>query len=360
MKRKIILVDDNITTLTIGKDALSPYYEVFTVPSGEKLFKILASVIPDLILLDIEMPEMDGYEVIKVLKAEKRTEDIPVIFLTAKGDQGSELQGFDLGAIDYISKPFSTPLLLKRIEVHLLVASQKKQLELYNTDLQKMVEEKTKTVIELQNAVFRLLSEVVEYRDDNTGNHIMRTQKYYSILLEGLIRDKVYAEEVSKWDKELVILSSQLHDIGKVGIRDSILLKPARLTPEEFDIMQQHAVIGANIIERIEKSTSERKFIKHAKLMAGTHHEKWDGSGYPIGLTESSIPLQGRIMAVVDVYDALISDRPYKPPFTHEKAVEIIKESSGSHFDPLIVKVFLKVADEMKTVLTDASKPKTP
>jgi putative two-component system response regulator len=360
MKRKIILVDDNITTLTIGKDALSPYYEVFTVPSGEKLFKILASVIPDLILLDIEMPEMDGYEVIRVLKAEKRTEDIPVVFLTAKGDQGSELQGFDLGAIDYISKPFSTPLLLKRIEVHLLVASQKKQLELYNTDLQKMVEEKTKTVIELQNAVFRLLSEVVEYRDDNTGNHIMRTQKYYSILLEGLIRDKVYAEEVSKWDKELVILSSQLHDIGKVGIRDNILLKPARLTPEEFDIMQQHAVIGANIIERIEKSTSERKFIKHAKLMAGTHHEKWDGSGYPIGLTESSIPLQGRIMAVVDVYDALISDRPYKPPFTHEKAVEIIKESSGSHFDPLIVNVFLKVADEMKAVLTDAPKLKAP
>ncbi|MDR2401731.1 MAG: response regulator [Deferribacteraceae bacterium] len=358
MKQKIILVDDNITTLTIGKDALSPYYEVFTVPSGEKLFKILSSVIPDLILLDIEMPEMDGYEVIKVLKGDKRTQDIPIIFLTAKGDQGSELQGFDLGAIDYISKPFSTPLLLKRIEVHLLVASQKKQLELYNTDLQKMVGEKTKTVTELQNAVFRILSEVVEYRDDNTGNHITRTQKFYSILLNALIENKVYTDEVSKWDTELVIMSSQLHDVGKVGIRDSILLKPARLTPEEFDIMQQHAVIGANLIERIEKSTSERKFIKHAKLMAGTHHEKWDGSGYPIGLSETSIPLQGRIMAVVDVYDALISERPYKPPIPHENAMEIIKESSGTHFDPRIVEVFLKVADKIEDVLKDAAKQK--
>jgi putative two-component system response regulator len=359
MKQKIILVDDNITTLTIGKDALSPYYEVFTVPSGEKLLKILRSILPDIILLDIEMPEMDGYEVIKILKADKRTADIPVIFLTAKGDQGSELHGFDLGAIDYIAKPFSTPLLLKRIEVHLLVASQKKQLELYNTDLQKMVEEKTNAVIELQNAVFRLLSEVVEYRDDNTGNHTMRTQRFYSILLNGLIKYDVYTADISKWDTELVILSSQLHDVGKIGIPDNILLKPGKLTPDEFDKMQQHAVIGSKIIEKIEKSTSERKFIKHAKLMAGTHHEKWDGSGYPIGLSEISIPLEGRIMAVVDVYDALISARPYKPPFSHEQAVEIIEDGGGSHFDPRITDVFLKVSDEMNVVLKDAYKPKT-
>jgi putative two-component system response regulator len=223
-----------------------------------------------------------------------------------------------------------------------------------------MVEEKTKTVIELQNAVFRLLSEVVEYRDDNTGDHTMRTQKFYNILLNGLIENNVYAEEIAKWDTDLVILSSQLHDIGKIGIRDSILLKPARLTAEEFDVMQQHAVIGANIIEKIEKSTSERKFIKHAKLMAGTHHERWDGTGYPIGLAENSIPLQGRIMAVVDVYDALISERPYKPPIPHEEAVRIIKESSGTHFDPQVVGVFLKVADKIKVVLKDASKPKAP
>jgi putative two-component system response regulator len=359
MKQKIILVDDNITTLTIGKDALSPYYEVFTVPSGEKLLKILRSILPDIILLDIEMPEMDGYEVIKILKADKRTADIPVIFLTAKGDQGSELHGFDLGAIDYIAKPFSTPLLLKRIEVHLLVASQKKQLELYNTDLQKMVEEKTNAVIELQNAVFRLLSEVVEYRDDNTGNHTMRTQRFYSILLNGLIKYDVYATDITKWDTELVILSSQLHDVGKIGIPDHILLKPGKLTPDEFDKMQQHTVIGSKIIEKIEKSTSERKFIKHAKLMAGTHHERWDGSGYPIGLSEISIPLEGRIMAVVDVYDALISARPYKPPFPHEQAVKIIEDGGGAHFDPRITEVFLKVSDEMNVVLKNAYKPKT-
>jgi putative two-component system response regulator len=182
---------------------------------------------------------------------------------------------------------------------------------------------------------------------------------FYSILLNGLIKYDVYAADISKWDRELVILSSQLHDVGKIGIPDHILLKPGKLTPEEFDKMQQHAVIGSKIIEKIEKSTSERKFIKHAKLMAGTHHEKWDGSGYPIGLSEISIPLEGRIMAVVDVYDALISARPYKQPFSHEQAVEIIEDGGGAHFDPRITDVFLKVSDEMNVVLKDAYKPKT-
>ncbi|MDR2704963.1 MAG: response regulator [Planctomycetaceae bacterium] len=347
-KQKILLVDDNITNLTTGKNALANHYDVFTTPSAEKMFKILEKITPDMILLDVEMPEMNGYEVIKILKGHRKTASIPVIFLTARNDPESELEGLSLGAIDYVTKPFSPPLLLKRIEVHLLVESQRQQLMTYNNNLQRLVEEKTQTVLELQNAVFDLLAEVVEYRDDVTGGHVGRTQQYVRILLNGLLQNRVYSEEIESWDLRLVILSSLLHDVGKVAIRDSILLKPSRLTAEEFEEMQNHTIFGAKIIGKIEKNTSERKFIKHAKLMAATHHEWWDGTGYPTGLEGTSIPLQGRLMAIVDVYDALVSRRPYKNAMSHEQAIEIIEYGNGSHFDPAIVEVFLKIADEFK------------
>ncbi|UQZ87793.1 two-component system response regulator [Deltaproteobacteria bacterium Smac51] len=345
---KIMLVDDNITNLTMGKSALAPHYDVFTIPSGEKLLKVLERTTADLILLDVEMPEMDGYQVIRILKSSPGTADIPVIFLTARTDMGSELEGLSLGAIDYITKPFSPPLLLKRLEVHLLVEAQRRQLQNYNNNLQCMVEEKTRAVLGLQRAVFDLLSEVVEYRDDVTGGHISRTRKYFLILLNGLAGGRVYASEVASWDFELMVLSSQLHDIGKVAIRDSILQKPGPLTAEEFEEMKKHTVYGPKIIEKIEKNTSERNFISHAKNMAASHHEKWDGSGYPLGLTGLGIPLPGRLMAIVDVYDALISRRPYKEPLGHGQAVNIIRCGSGSHFDPALVEVFLNVAEEIR------------
>ena len=349
-RKKVMLVDDNITNLSMGKSALCAHYDVYTVPSGEKLFKILGSITPDIILLDVEMPEMNGYEVIKILKADQYTAPIPVIFLTAKNDMDSELKGLSLGAIDYIAKPFSVPLLLKRVEVHLLVESQKRQLREYNTNLQKMVEEKTQTVLELQNAVFDLLTEVVEYRDDETGVHVSRTRGYYEVMVDALLSDSSYRDEVLSWDIRLVVLSSQLHDIGKVAIRDSILLKPDKLTESEFEEMKRHTLYGGAIIERIERNTPERGFIDHAKIMAMTHHERWDGRGYPAGLAGTDIPLQGRIMALVDVYDALISKRPYKQPYTHEEAVHIIKDEAGRQFDPELVRVFLNVLPKLVEV----------
>lgn len=344
------MVDDNITNLSMGKSALCAHYDVYTVPSGEKLFKILGYITPDIILLDVEMPEMNGYEVIKILKANQHTAPIPIIFLTAKNDMDSELKGLSLGAIDYIAKPFSVPLLLKRVEVHLLMESQKRQLREYNTNLQKMVEEKTQTVLELQNAVFDLLTEVVEYRDDETGGHVSRTRGYYQVMMDALLADSLYRDEVLTWDIRLVVLSSQLHDIGKVAIRDNILLKPGKLTESEFEEMKRHTLYGGAIIERIERNTPERGFIDHAKIMAMTHHERWDGRGYPAGLSGTDIPLQGRIMALVDVYDALISKRPYKQPYTHEEAVQIIVEESGRQFDPELVRVFLNVLPKLVEV----------
>ncbi|MDR0704598.1 MAG: response regulator [Planctomycetaceae bacterium] len=356
--KTVLLVDDDLTNLVNAKNVLGKHFEVFTIPSGEKLFKILERVTPDIILLDVEMPEMNGYEVIKNLKSNPKTADIPVIFLTARIDIGSELEGLTLGAVDYITKPFAPSLLLKRVENHLLTESQKRLLQIqnerisnYNINLHQMVEAKTQTVRELQNAIFDILAEVIEYRDDETGGHINRTQQYFRILLDGLQNNRSYQDEIAEWDWPLLILSSQLHDIGKIAISDAILLKPAKLTPEEFEIMQTHTVLGGEIIERIEKNTTDHLFIQYAKLMALTHHEKWDGSGYPHKLSGTDIPLQGRLMAVVDVYDALVSKRPYKIPFTHEKAVQIICESNGTHFDPAIIDIFCSVADKIEQAI---------
>ena len=338
---KIIMIDDNITNLTVAKNTLSGKYDVYTAPSGKKLFVLLEKLTPDLILLDIEMPEMSGYEVIEVLKNDKKTAGIPVIFLTADIDPKSEIQGLNLGAIDYITKPFSQELLLKRIELHLLVESQRKELQNYNLNLEGMVEKKTKTVFELQSAILKTVAELVESRDNVTGGHIERTQSYLGKFVNFLLENNVYTGELSSWDINLFVMSSQLHDVGKISIKDNILMKPGKLTVEEFDEMKKHTVYGRDIIEKIEASTPESAFLKHAKVLAGSHHEKWDGSGYPFGLKGEDIPLEGRLMAIIDVYDALTNDRPYKKAFTHKDSIEIIRSGKGTHFDPYLTEIFL-------------------
>jgi putative two-component system response regulator len=347
---KLILVDDNPANLRTGKNVLSEKYEVYTAPSAAKLFDLLKDIKPAMILLDIEMPEMNGYEAIKILKAGEDTKEIPVIFLTGKTDTENELEGLDLGAIDYITKPFVPPLLLKRIEVHLLVEAQKKTLEVqqkelknFNDNLQKMVDDKTKTVLELQDAILKTVADLVESRDDITGGHIERTQRGVGLLIDALREHPEYGKEIAEWDLKLLLQSSQLHDVGKIAISDRILQKPGRLDSGEFEEMKKHAAFGVQIIEKIEASTSASDFLKYAKIFAGTHHEKWDGSGYPRGLKGGEIPIQGRIMALADVYDALVSERPYKKPFSHAEAVKIIQNSRGTHFDPALADIFVAV-----------------
>ena len=349
-RKTIFLVDDDITNLTIGDNILSEFYNVFTLNSAKLLFKMLEKHIPDLILLDVEMPEMNGYETIKLLKEKEKTGHIPVIFLTAKSDSENELEGLSLGAIDYIIKPFSPPLLLKRIEVHLLVESQKKELINFNNNLQEMVETKTKTVIELQNAILRTMAELVECRDDITGGHIERTQSYLGVLLDALLEHGLYKEEISSWNLNLVLQSTQLHDVGKIIIKDYILQKPGKLTEEEYEKIKEHTTFGEEIIERIKKNTTEQTFLDYAKVFAGSHHEKWNGTGYPRGLKGAEIPLLGRIMAIADVYDALVSDRPYKKALTNEEAIKIIIESKATHFDPDIAELFLGVSGKFNEI----------
>jgi putative two-component system response regulator len=352
-RKKIMLVDDNLANLTVGKNMLKDQYEVFAIPSAAKLFEFLEHVLPDLILLDIEMPVMDGYEAIGKLKSDSRYADIPVIFLTSKTDEGSELEGLELGAIDYVIKPFSAPLLQKRIENHVLMAKQKKDLLEFNENLQMIIFNKTLQIMELQNAVLSTVAEMVEFRDANTGGHVDRTQKYLKLLVDRMIEKKVYESESREWDLAFLIPSAQLHDVGKISISDVILNKPGKLTDEEFRIMKEHPTIGVNAIKRIEDNASENDFLYHAEIFAGSHHEKWDGSGYPKGLKGSEIPLQGRLMAIADVYDALISVRPYKRPISVDKARDIIREGSGNHFDPALVDIFMDVEDQFATIAKD-------
>jgi putative two-component system response regulator len=258
-----------------------------------------------------------------------------------------------LGAIDYITKPFAAPLLLRRVENHIFMFTQKRQLEEFNENLDRLVEEKTSEARELQDIVLSTVADLVEFRDEVTGAHAGRMQQFLKVLLDAMVESNVYGEQIATWGREHIMLSAQLHDVGKIAIGDQILNKPGRLTPEEFDVMKTHTSIGVKIIRQIEEKSQNQTFLKHARFIAGSHHEKWDGSGYPTGLKQDDIPLEGRIMAIVDVYDALVSKRPYKPPFSTDEAKKIILEGRDTHFDPALVDLFETVADQFKEIVKE-------
>ena len=352
----IMLVDDSGTNLLAGKAALSEDYKVLTAGSAAIMLETLEWSKPELILLDVDMPAMDGFQAIDILKERPETRDIPVIFLTAMDDSVSELKGLELGAVDYIAKPFSPQLLRKRVELHLLLKDQtrileeqKSELQNYNDNLQHMVEEKTKTILKLQNKLLAAMAEMVEGRDGVTGDHIARTQHFLRLLLSAAIHAEIWPKEASEWDIELLCQSSQIHDVGKISIKDSILKKPGKLTAEEFAEMQQHAAVGVSFIEKLEDGEDDSAFLRYAKIFAGYHHEKWDGTGYPYGLSGESIPLLGRLMAIVDVYDALTSERSYKKALSHDEAVRIMRDGKGTHFDPTLISLFEQIAEQFRS-----------
>jgi len=341
----------------MGKSIIKTFYHVVPVQSAQAMFEVLEKVTPDLILLDIEMPEMNGYEALKELKANSLFAEIPVIFLTAKDDVDSELDGLDLGAVDYITKPFSAPLLLKRIAKELHIVNQKKELlqtQVALSDnlsiMETQIKEKAEIIFKLQDAILTNVADLVELRDSHTGGHILRTRLYIQAMIEEMIRSGTYQEEIADWDVEEVLSSAKLHDVGKLAIPDNILNKPGTLDPDEFEIMKTHVFAGVDAIEKVMKDTYETDYMQHALSIIGTHHEKWDGTGYPIGLKGKNTPLEGRLMAVADVYDALVSIRPYKTALTHEEASEIIEEGSGAHFDPILVDVFRSTKDQFELI----------
>jgi len=350
----IFVVDDNDTNLTMAEEALLNQYRVIALSSAEKMFKAMEKFRPDLILLDIQMPEMSGFDAMKKLKTSDAHADIPVIFLTGLSDAESEAYGIKLGAVDFMMKPFSIPVLLNRIKNHLhideLVRERTTQLTERTGQLARRTEQliqRTGQLERLKNGIVFTLADIVENRDSNTGGHIDRTSVYIQILIDAMLTRGVYSDEMRGWDLDSVVSSARLHDLGKIAIPDSILNKPGKLTDEEFAVIKEHPTAGERIIEHMMSRTGDADFLHNAKLFAAYHHEKWDGTGYPYGLNDTAIPLQGRIMAVIDVYDALVSERPYKKAFTHEKAVSIIMEDSEKHFDPLIAGVFYEINDQI-------------
>lgn len=328
--KTIFVVDDETVNLQMAEDALSEQYDVVTLGSASIMFDFLDNVVPDLILLDIMMSDIDGFDALKMLKADKRYAKIPVIFLTGKKDAATEALGFEMGVIDFVTKPFSAPVLRNRIKTHLHVED--------------IINKRTQKLIRLYNSMAAVLAKMVENRDKLTGKHTERTAGYVKILLNGLCARGLYAEEMNDWELESIVSAARLHDVGKITVTDLILNKTETLTKDEFEIIKTHTTEGEKIIEDIIDTAGDDDFLQTAKKIVGSHHERWDGTGYPRGLCGTEIPLQGRIMAIADVYDALVSDRPYKRAFTHEKAVEIILESRGSQFDPQLVDVFIEVS----------------
>lgn len=352
LQKTILVVDDTADNLSLILDLLKDKYRVKVANSGKKALSYLESSDEvDLILLDVMMPELSGYDVIKVLKKNEKTKDIPVIFLTAMRDMEDEQKGLEMGAADYITKPISSSIMLSRIKTQLENKEAKDFLKDKNLYLEDEVKKRTKEISVVQDVTILTLASLAETRDADTGNHIRRTQHYIVVLAKALQNHPRFSSYLSDEMIKILYRSAPLHDIGKVGIADRVLLKPGMLTYEEFEIMKRHTTLGKEAIEHAEKELGvEVEFLKIAKEIAYSHHENYDGSGYPLGLRGDDIPICARLMAVADVYDALTSKRVYKEAISHEDAVKIIEQGRGSKFDVDIVDVFLEHKNDFLSI----------
>jgi putative two-component system response regulator len=346
----ILVVDDTRINIDILVNILGDDYEVSVAMDGQQALDTIENVRPDLILLDIMMPIMDGYTVIEKLKENAITEDIPVIFISALSDIANKTTGFKLGAVDYIVKPFNIEEVRARVKTHLMLSLAQKALQNQNEILEIKVEERTKELMLTQQAVIMSFASLAEYRDLETGGHIKRIKEYVHTIVKELMNNPKYHNMINNKYIDLLVQSSPLHDIGKVGVPDSILKKGGKLNSDEFEIMKKHTTFGKNAIESVERDLGELAFLHLAKEMAYTHHERWDGLGYPRGIKGSEIPLSGRIITVADVYDGLVSRRIYKPPYTHQVAVEMILKGKSMQFDPDVVDAFMVCLEEIRHI----------
>lgn len=356
-KPLVLVVDDAPQNLSLMDDLLSDAYVVKVAPNGPRALKIARSTPqPELILLDIMMPEMDGYDVCRQLKADPQTHDIPVIFLTAKTQLADEHLGFALGAVDYITKPISPAIVLARIRTHLTLRSAAVFLKDQNAYLEAEVARRIQETRLTEEATIVAMTSLAETRDNETGHHILRTQRYVRALAQALRNHPRFAHYLHAEAIDLLFRSAPLHDIGKVGIPDRILLKPGKLDADEFEIMKTHTTLGHVAIERAKAHIGRPiAFLDVAGEIALSHQEKWDGSGYPQGLAGDAIPISARLMAVADVYDALISRRVYKEAFSHDHALRIMVEGKGRHFDPDVIDAFLSIQDSCQAIALEFS-----
>ncbi|MBV7476143.1 two-component system response regulator [Pseudomonas sp. PDM31] len=348
----LLVVDDTPDNLMLMTDLLKDHYRVKAANSGEKALRILqGDALPDLILLDVMMPGLSGHEVAEQIKRDPRTRDIPIIFLTALAGTEDEIHGLELGAVDYITKPIRPALVLARVDTQLKLKAAKDFLRDHNDYLEQEVERRTREVTAIQDVAIQAMASLAETRDNETGNHIRRTQHYIKVLAQYLLDHPRFSHFLNEQTIESLFKSAPLHDIGKVGIPDHILLKPGRYTEQEFEIMKTHTTLGRDAIQLAEDRLGFRAdFLNLAKEIAYSHQEKWDGSGYPQGLAGDDIPISARLMAVADVYDALISRRVYKAGMPHAQAVEIIRQGRGTHFDPDVCDAFLSCVEQFQAI----------
>lgn len=344
----LLIVDDEPTILATMSQVLSPFYRVRAANSGYlALQAVLIEPLPQLILLDVSMPDMDGYSVLSKLKEDPVTQDIPVVFVTALENMESEKKGLILGAVDYITKPIEPEILLARVQTHITLKQARDFLHDKNAYLEAEITRRMEENQIIQNVSIRALAHLAETRDPETGEHILRTQSYIHVLASHLQNHPRFRDTITDHFIGLLTKSAPLHDIGKVGIPDHILLKPGKLTDDEWVLMKTHAELGAEAIEQSEKDVGQSiDFLKLAKEIAHWHHERWDGSGYPDGLAGDTIPVSARLMALADVFDALISVRVYKSAMPFDKARDIIAAERNRQFDPDITDTFLENFDQ--------------
>lgn len=347
----VLVVDDGLENIMLVSNTLKEEYQVKAANNGQKALDIVNLLLPDIILMDVMMPEMDGYETCRRLKKDAMLKDIPVIFLAEKSEIGQESRGFELGAVDYITKPISPPLLCSRVKTHFTLKKSQDILKGESHYLEAEVARHAKEISIIQEMSIMAMAALAETRDNDTGAHIQRTKLYVKVLADHLGTTEKYKKILTPKEIGLIVASAPLHDIGKVGIPDYILLKPDVLTTEEFEIMKTHTILGRNAIVVAEQQMeSSNTFLKYAREITYSHHERWNGTGYPEGIEGEDIPLSARLMAVADVYDALTTRRVYKDRIAHEMAVSIIKGDSGKHFDPDIVKAFLAVQYQFRKI----------
>lgn len=351
----ILAVDDTPANLELLTEMLKGHgYRVRPVSNGKLALQAALSDPPDLILLDIQMPDMDGYQVCECLKAIDKLAAIPVIFLSALHETMDKVKAFSIGGVDYVTKPFQFDEVRSRVDTHLNLRRLQLELERHNRHLQDLVQEQVKEIVDSHIATIFALAKLAESRDDDTGNHIRRVQAYSKVLALRLSQRAPFRSEIDSGYSENLFHTSPLHDIGKVGIPDTVLLKPDRLTPEETRVMRTHTLIGARTLEEVLRIYPNNLFVRMGAEIARSHHERWDGSGYPDGLRGETIPLAARILTLADQYDALRNARPYKPPIEHKKTCEIIIEGDGrtmpSHFDPRVLQAFVETRDQFESV----------
>ncbi|MCE5188310.1 MAG: response regulator [Eubacteriales bacterium] len=352
---KILITDDSRADVALIYNILSAYELLVAYDGVEAMEQIKEHPDIDIMILDLNMPRMNGFEVLEALRENPEYGNIATLVLTNSDEIDNEMRGLDLGAVDYIRKPLNIRSLRKRVELHIKLKNARDELEQQNNILEKTVRERTRETILTRDVTIRALVGLLEIRNIESSNHTKRTQLMMRALCGYLRTQERFSAILTEAYSAELFDTTPLHDIGKVGIPDHILLKPGKLTTEEFEIMKKHTTYGMDALRCMGPESDKLSFIRTAAEIAGTHHEKFDGTGYPLGLAGKEIPLSGRLMAIIDVYDALVNQRVYKPAFSHEESMRMIASERGKHFDPDITDAFFQIEENVKKIAENFS-----